>query len=440
MAANNTAKPPSVSVPDIEGLKAYIVDGDRQAPVRFAGRAREIETILALAGRARHGKVGLTHVISAAPGAGKTALLREVAARCTTQGVARPVYLQAKTFSNPANVIQALLEDVDPEAAERLGLVETRTQGSSVGAEAGAAVPGLKAGVQGESHESIARQRKTLPTDFEEAFELLADKKTPIVLLVDEAQAWEGDLPSGRSGLLMDAHVNRKRLPLLIIAAGLGNAPAAVAKRGASKLKTEEGLLVLGALSEDEMREVCSAFFDHYGITGSEARRAEWTEALITGTDGWPRHLTNVLRGAATQLAKAGGDLEKASLKEALQSASRFRRQYYDDQLSPFEGMPELLTEVFTAMPRGGGSKAKVENAIDDAYDAFPRLERRMPCTEVFKNLLHQGLIQKMRPGRYDCPIPSLRSAVEALCAEEGSPVAGNEDDEQQNLPEPELI
>ena len=373
--------------PDIEGLRAYIRVGDREAPVRFAGRTREIEEILALAGCARHGKVGLTHVISAAPGAGKTALLREVATRCTTQGVARPVYLPATSFARPKDVIRRIVEAVDPEAA--------------------------------------TKRRKTLPADFDGAFELLADKKTPIVLLVDEAQAWEGDLPSGRSGLLMDAHLNPTRLPLMIVAAGLGDAPEAVASRGASNLKTEQAPLILGALSEVEMREVCAAFFDHFGVLGSPGRKVEWAEALIAGTDGWPRHLTNALRGAAEQLAETGGDLEKAPLEEALQSARRFRQQYYADQMRPFQGMPRLLSAVFAAMPEGGGSRAALRKAIVRAYDVFPRLEHRMPRAEVFGNLLHKGLLQNRGDGWCDCPILSFRTYVEDFCASHGCPVAG---------------
>ena len=414
--------------PDIQGLKGFVENPDRDDPLFFAGREAEIEEIEGLVRLAREGKSGLTHVLTAAPGAGKTALLREIAERCRAQKTARPVYQPAKHFSDPEKVIRRLLEAVDPEAAKRLGLVETHTQGSSAGAEVGVSVPGLvKAGAQGRAQESVATQRKTLPTDFEEAFKLLADKKTPIVLLVDEAQQWGAD-DNGESTLLIDGHLNPSRLPLLIVAAGLDGTREVIASRGASRLKgTRPGSPppVLGGLSQDEMREVCAAFFDHFGVVGNQARKAEWTEALIAGTNGWPRHLTNALRGAAEHLAEAGGDLEKASLEAALDTAESNRRDYYKDQMRPFARMPRLLSAVFSAMPQGGGFGAMIEDAIDDTYDAFPRLEHRMPRAEVFDNLRHKGLIQETPSGDYDCPIPSLRSAVEALCARQGCPVTG---------------
>ena len=87
--------------------------------------------------------------------------------------------------------------------------------------------------------------------------------------------------------MLVEAHENLQQLPLLIVAAGLGDAPEVVAERGASKLITEDAV-VLGALSNDEMREVCAKFFERFRVAGGEEQRAEWTEAIIAGTDGWP--------------------------------------------------------------------------------------------------------------------------------------------------------
>ena len=246
------------------------------------------------------------------------------------------------------------------------------------------------------------------------------------MLLVDEAQLWGTDLgdPSRRySSLLTEAHLNQQRLPLLVVAAGLGDTKEVLAQRGASKLSAN-ALLALGPLSNEEMREVCVKFFERFGVTGSNDRRAEWTEALITGTDGWPRHLDNALRGAAQALIEGSGDLSQSSLDAARASGLGFRREFYRSQIKPFQGMPELLAAVFGAMPKEtGGTAGKIEDAIDAAYEAHPKLERRMVWSQAFTTLLHQGLIQDFSHNHYDCPIPSMRVYVEEFCAHSGCPI-----------------
>ena len=151
-----------------------------------------------------------------------------------------------------------------------------------------------------------------------------------------------------------------------------------LAQRGASKLATN-ARLVLGPLSNEEMREVCVKFFERFGVTGSEEQRAEWTEAIIAGTDGWPRHLTNALRGAAQALIAGQADLSQSSLQAARESGRGFRKEYYRDQIDPFKPMPELLAAVFSAMPKDkGASRVTIRDAIARAYQSTPILSDEM--------------------------------------------------------------
>ena len=415
--------------PDKKGLEKFVQAGDRAAPLHFAGRKAELREMEALLDSVKEGTPGLTRVITAAPGAGKTALLRKLEARWRDKEIARPVYMRADSFSNPAEVIESMFDAIDTEAAKRFGVVETKTEAQH--AEGGVKLAGLggKAGVR-SSH---SMQRTNLPVTFFAAFlELkggreLKGGETPVVLLVDEAQMWGTDKDEERnrriSSLLAEAHVNEKRLPLLIVAAGLGDAPEVIAKRGASKLATGTRL-VLGPLADDEMREVCGKFFDRYRIAGSEEQRAEWIETIIAGTDGWPRHLTNALRGASESLIAGQGDLAQSSLEAARTSGQNFRRQFYEDQLAPFQRMPALLSAVFAAMPQGAGTRGVfLSGAISQAYEETPALAKQMRESEVFTELLHKGLIQDFGDNRYDCPIPSMRRYVEEFCAESGCPI-----------------
>ena len=236
---------------------------------------------------------------------------------------------------------------------------------------------------------------------------------------------YPGDPNRAQSDLLIEAHLNQQRLPLLVVAAGLGDTRDTLRNRGASKLSANAHL-TLGPLSDDEMREVCVKFFERFGFTGSDDRRAEWIEALITGTDGWPRHLDNALRGAAQALIEGSGDLSQTSLDAARASGQGFRREYYSDQIRLFKKIPELLAAVFGAMPESeGATGAALRAAINQAYEETPDLVDEMAKPEVFAKLLHGGLIQEFGDNHYDCPIPSMRIYVEEFCAQSGHPVDG---------------
>ena len=372
----------------------------------------------------REGKAGLTRVITAAPGAGKSALLRKLEARWKNNKTAQPALLEASFFSHPERVIAAMFNAIDEKAARRFGVTGTNTKGAHSQVAGNVFVAQTEAG----GHLSHSKQRTNLPKAFFEAFRELNDRKTPVVLLVDEAQMWgtdQEDRDRRISNLLAEAHMNLRRLPVLIVAAGLGEAPEVVAQSGASKLATENAV-ILGALSDTQMREVCQAFFDRYRLVGGGPQRAEWTEAILAGTDGWPRHLTNALRGAAKSLIAGQGDLAQSSLEAAQAGEQGFRRKFYYDQTKPFQRIPELLAAVFNTMPGStGAAGGKIENAIDAAYEAHPKLDRRMARSQVFTALLHQGLIQDFGYDHYDCPIPSLRNYAEEFCAARGFPVGG---------------
>ena len=411
--------------PDITGLEEFVQASDRDEPAHFAGREAEIRAMEGLLANVRDKGAGLTRVIAVAPGAGKSALLGRLVSLWKESKAARPVLLAGPDFSDPAKVITAMFNAIDADAARRFGVTETRTKGGHSKASGNLFVAEMEAG----GHLSHSTQRTNLPVAFFDAFRELKDTETPVVLLVDEAQLWGTDLgdPNRRySSLLTEAHLNQQRLPLLVVAAGLGDTKEVLAQRGASKLATN-ARLVLGPLSNEEMSEVCVKFFERFGVTGSDDRRAEWTEAHhCTGTDGWPRHLDQCVARGGT-----GADCRAAAICRSRRSMRHARAGWASGGSStagsngkPFQGMPELLAAVFSAMPKEtGGTAGKIEDAIDAAYEAHPKLERRMVWSQVFTTLLHQGLIQDFSHNHYDCPIPSMRVYVEEFCAHSGCPI-----------------
>ena len=413
------------SGPDLNGLEQFVLEGDHDEPLHFAGREAEIQEIEGLLEIAKRGKKGQTRVITAAPGAGKTTLLDELACRYAKAGTARPVRLNAEFFADPRKVMKKFFLAVDKEAARRFGAVETITETNSVEASAGVGFSGTGLSGKGGYQTGRSTQHTMLPDTFQDAFEQLKDSRTPIVLLVDEAQNWGADQEAGNGGrissLLSEAHQNSDKLPLLIIAAGLGDTCDALPRCGVSRL-TANAKIPLEPLSGDEQREVCKAFFDRFRIVDDAPLRNEWIEALIQSTGGYPKHLTNALFGAAEALIAGDGNLAQASLDEALKSATDYRDKFHQDQYRPFDATLELPSAVLEAMPEGEKTpRGKIEDAIEDTYKKHPNLPERMPRSEVFQKLLHQGMIQDFGDG-YDCPIPGMRKHVLAVSARAGSP------------------
>ena len=428
--------------PDLEGLAEFVADKDRNEPVRFAGREVEIHRLKETVGRAKARRAGLTEVITAAPGAGKTALLRELARRFQDMKTARVVELDPEVFSEPARAMKLFLKQLDATAARKVDEITTDTV--SGGMEVSAGVPGM-ASVSGGGLSAHSIRRTHLPTRFEEAFELLQDQDTPVAVLVDEVQNWGADMTvEGRdiSSLLSEIHQNKKRLPLLLIAAGLGDAKEVLSRRGASRMATEADPLVLGSLSDNEMREVVEAFFEKFRFEAGELELTQWMDAIITETSSWPRHLTNALRGAAEVLLENGGDLSQSSLIAAVEKGSAYRNQYYLEQVGSFVGMPQLLSAVYGSIPKEtGATRYAIQKAIDQAYEEHPELADEIPKRDVFTRLLHQGLIQDYGQDRYDCPIPSLRHYVEEFCKDRGFTFNGTtldlEEESNRNDPAP---
>ena len=401
-----------------QGLQDFIDDNDRLAPLLFVGRTRAINRISRTVERVRAGsREGFTQVITGAPGAGKTALLRELAQQLVHKSNVRVVQLNPEDFNDRALAVQNFLK----QAAREASAVITETEGEQVQMSGG--LPGV-AQFQGGGQSSRSVQRSETPVSFSNAFDLMENKDKLVVVLVDEAQYWGADTNDGTSSLLSEAHQNKANLPLLIVAAGLGDTREMLRHRGVSKLATDPNPLVLGPLSNDDMSKVVEAFFDRFHIKGGPCLRAEWRQAIIERTNGWPRHLTNALRGAAQVLVARNGDLEQSWLSDACDQGAEFRQQYYFDQIAPFLETPQLLSAVFAAMPKGiGASRFALKNAIDKAYEAYPSLADEMGRGEVVTRLLHQGLIQDFGQNRYDCPIPSMRAYVDEFCAESGRQV-----------------
>ena len=401
-------------------LRQFIEDEDRERPLFFAGRAKEIKAIRDKAEHVGRGRMrGQTRVITGAPGAGKTALLSRFQELWTNDQHVRVVRLAADVFSRPEEAMREFLFQLAPQAALRAGETVTDTKGGQLGVTG--KILGLFGG-EGSVQRARATQRSDRPRSFRSASMLLPDslKEKTIVVLVDEAQDWapnrteRSDTP--RSDLLNELHVGEHGLKMLLVAAGLGTTEDRFMELGVSRLSAD-AVQVLDCLSVTEQRDAVDKFFEHFNIRGDMQKKAQWAEALLAGTQGWPHHLTNSLRAAAEELINANGDVDRASLEAACARAAEYREHYYSKRIGRLAGMPAVLSAVFSILDSDTGtSKGKLGDAIANAYAEDARLMNEMDEADVLGEMQRSGLIQKDWRHRFRCPIPSLQRHVEGFC------------------------
>lgn len=400
--------------PDLEALEAFAALGDRESTPFFAGRDREIAAIDALCvralthARAGAGMQGATQLIQGAPGAGKTALLSEMARRWalgeTLRNAAAPVAVQVYVgeLANEAVVAARIAEAVNPEAGEAWRMTETRDMSG-------------RAGLPGIVSASGARRTTTAPPV--PSFHELRRRFPPsswtraVCLTVDEVQNVE---PAARSVLDM-LHQGMPGLPVVPVLAGLGNSQDVIATRevGLSRLGID-AIHNLGALAPEEAGEAVEAMLERCHVDRNGAGE-DWPRLLAERSDCWPQHLHNGMRALAGELVRTEGQLADVRARTVLERETEYRERAYRARVSPqMERSRRLVAALFAGLPEGTARADRIESEIQrlartDIEEPGWSLPRSMPYDEFFEHLVHRGALQRRHDDRFTCPIPSFR-------------------------------
>ncbi len=399
---------------DLESLEAFAALGDRESTPFFAGRDREIATIDALCdralarARAGAGMQGATQLIQGAPGAGKTALLSEMARRWalgkTPQDTAAPVAVQVYVgeLANEAIVAARIAEAIDPKAGEAWRISETRDMSG-------------RAGIPGIVSAGGARQTATAPPV--PSFHELRRRFPPsswtraVCLTVDEVQNVE---PAARSVLDM-LHQGMPGLPVVPVLAGLGNSQDVIATRevGLSRLGID-AIHDLGALAPEEAGQAVEAMLERCHVDRNGAGE-DWPRLLAERSDCWPQHLHNGMRALAGELVRTEGRLADVRARIVLERETAYRERAYRARISPqMERSRRLVAALFTALPEEGLFSGQTHREIErlrqpDTTDPEQTLPEGMRAWQFFEHLVHRGALQRRQDDRFVCPIPSFR-------------------------------
>lgn len=324
-----------------EKLANWTNVGDRDAPVAFVGRDREIDLTIRQIATWRPGETrGRTIVAQGAPGAGKTALLHEFGRRLpSVVPNAASVYLPTPWIDTDVpDLLEALAVEMTGVPSDAL-----RTTQSSR----------TTAGVKALATAQLGRSRTVSPPDvttwsgFKRHFAALASQSRPTLLLVDEIQR----IGAGEAtkNLLHHLH-DQTSFPVLLVCGGLSTSVARLGELGLSRLD-EAHILHVAALTPTEahrcLEESLRIMADDVGISGHPD---QWARRLAPPTHGWPQHITGHFRAAAEALlASARPAFDDENLNRALALADTNARRYYDRRLEASRTNPVIVFAVHEA-------------------------------------------------------------------------------------------
>jgi len=397
--------------PDIAGLRAFALEDDRLPPAAFVGRQdiiADIEHAVAQAAAGGDAVRGRTRLVFGAPGAGKTALLYELARRWRARaadGDANapvPVDCQPGELTSPVAFTEAVLSALLPDSSFDVAKVTTTEGGGGVPGVAGlsvsrtTSVPSLVDSVQGGRTPWATIREATQPER----------RARPVVLLVDEAQNMPGDPGGeGRTRLLAEIQDGRHGLPIVAVLGGLGSSKQIMARRGISRF-ARGAVHSLPLLTDAESGEAVKRFLARHRVAGGEEARALWRRRIAEACNGWPQHLHNYLCSAARVLADAGGDAEQADLDAALRAGDDWRRQYYDARLEGMNADFPAVADVVGRIPESGAATHRIVEWCREATGTAAQ------GSDLHARMIHDGVLQEMPGGLVTCPIPSFRRYI----------------------------
>ena len=397
--------------PDIAGLRAFALEDDRLPPPAFVGRRdiiADIEHAVAEAAAGGAAVRGRTRLVFGAPGAGKTALLYELArrwrARAADGDASAPVPIdcQPGELTSPVAFAEAVLSALVPDPSYDVAESTTTEGAGGVPGVAGLSVsrtrsvPSLVDSVQAGRTPWAAIREATQPERL----------VRPVVLLVDEAQNMPGDPGGdGRTRLLAELHDGRHGLPVVAVLGGLGDSKQVMARRGISRF-ARGAVHSLPPLTDTESGEAVKRFLARHRVAGDGEAKVRWQRRIAEACNGWPQHLHNYLCGAARALADAGGDLEHADLDAALAAGDEWRRQYYDARLEGVNADFPAVAEVVGRIPESGAAMHRIVEWCREATGTAAE------GSDLHARMIHDGVLQEMPGGLVTCPIPSFRRYI----------------------------
>ncbi len=351
---------------------------DRGPARYFHGRAQILYDFSDLLRRATKENNGTTFLVQGAPGAGKTALLEEMALDAMEKrwdvfninlgDLYKPVHM-AQTLGQPYVARKQKATKVDANVLAREHIKE----------------------VAGDSSVSQVLGRM--------------NPKRGVLLILDEAQRIGAftETPNKIDAMetLDNLHNGDFPHPVILLAAGLGHTEEAFNSLGISRFKG--GCFVeLGSIDKESERAVIQDWLVKEG--GAKGNPASWIDAIAQETHGWPQHITAYGDAAAKQIQNDQGEMIPEGLKVVHRLGTQRREAYYKQRARGISGIERAgLAKMIQSVAYGSGlCKEDIEGFLSREYDDPDKAK------SLFKRAVERGILHS-QDELYSIPIPSMR-------------------------------
>lgn len=410
-------------------LRDFVDTEDRDPPPIFVGRDEIMDRVGREVTRCRSNvkpDACFTIVIQGAPGCGKTSLLAEIKNRLGSQEnnsrVGNPVIAEkipGDFLSSPETVANHLIEACKGKYLEVQKEKQTSVSGRvgpkwlSIGGKKTTKVKRLQDQIDdaGSLWHSV---KVNTNIDL---------KNTVLLLLIDESQnigISDPSDPSGRNSIATALHNGfgaTQGLKIVPVFAGLSNTEQVLGKRGISRIRGSP--IQLGGLSDDETRELVTAWLQHsdYGFSNlfSSEDISRVSKIITVASEGWPRHVNTYLLELGRSLLEHGA-LEdgKVDLTEALERGHNRRREYYYARLTDADlDKYEDVIRMVAGESKDGILRVKDLHAIADSEFGITQEESNLLRKEAIKaGILETSAAIGQNNVRF--PIPSFQTYM--LC------------------------
>lgn len=397
-------------------LESFLMQTEGAPPPVFVGREGVIDDIALAAGQVwqgagagRRGMEKTTRLVQGAPGAGKSAILNEIAqnpGRLCMAGGMVPMVLALKSgdIREPIDILRPLAEKMHPAKAREF---MART-GRNTSGEAGFG-PGFFRFVRKREVGIEHAEPDANWSTFSAWAAQHGGFARPVILAIDEAQRFDRVPEDPLSKLFQGLH-DGCGLPIALVLAGLGDTGHAAGKMDLTRIPAGQ-THNMGRFSDCEARKFMLGSCAHFGI-GTAGFEAE-VERLAEPCDGWPRHLHIVLKALGREALRTGGDPGRTQWESIRAEIKTGRDGYYGHQFSTeMQTSINLTIRVMAALDRIH-SRAQIEYLMDDLHESNPRKYRfpaGMDADSFFVHLVHRGALHEESVDRFFCPIPSFRT------------------------------
>ncbi|MCY4159631.1 MAG: AAA family ATPase [Bacteroidetes bacterium] len=353
---------------------------DRGPAKYFHGRKKILENFDELVERAAQSNTGTTLLIQGAPGAGKTALLYELASHAQ---------------NTKWDVVKIDLRSLyDPVAmAQDMGKPYIARKQSSISGDAKILSTERTKEISGlVSVKHVLRE--------------MASEKG-LILVLDEAQQINTFVGSPNEADVTDSltkiHNGDLEKPIILLVGGLGTTSKSFELLGISRF-ARNCFVNLGALSEESERAVIFDWLTKEG--NAKGDPTIWIDAIVGETHGWPQHILSYAKPAVNQLKVDGGAMTPEGLTAVLKAGIDGKIEYYERRVDDFSrkqcrSLVNLITNANVSADHGLDEEDIMDSLKQECGEAKAR--------ELFHNALHRGLLHKHK-GMYTIPIPSMHT------------------------------